>query len=186
VGWWEKSDAFRGLGLGRSYLIQDTAYLGGYDAHPKPHGENGLLFGEDGVVYERFRKLFVIPWSEVVDVEAQGPDGAQRRITVTRAAAFGVLGATMPKSKKVATIVVQLRSGEQAIFRTSEKLAPEINAKLAPLVSQMHRAEREVIAARAATAPRPAPAPSSRPRMPVTQRDPATLSESEREWFGIE
>jgi hypothetical protein len=190
------------------------------------------LFSEKGVVFEGFKKLFVIPWSKIVDVEAQGPDEAQRRITVTRVAAFGVLGAAMPKSKKVATIVVQLRSGEQALFRTSEKVAPEINAKLVPAVSQMHRAEREAVAARAAAAPRPAQPPppvaggessvadelskvrsllesglitqeqfdSQRDRllgatkttppssagMPVTRRDPATLSESEREWYGID
>jgi hypothetical protein len=49
--WWLKPDAFRGLGLGRSYLIQGTAYLWRLRRSPK------VAWGERAVVQREGRRV---------------------------------------------------------------------------------------------------------------------------------
>ena len=123
--------------------MSDCAYMGGYSGHPKKHGDsNTLRVDAAGIAYRGLRELFRIPWSAVNELIVDGPDQAARRITVTRLATIGVFALGAQKKSRIAVLIVELDSGEQAVFHTKKLTALELRGKLAPVISQLNAAAK--------------------------------------------
>ncbi len=162
--WWLASDAFRGLGLTGRFSAGETRYLGGWSGYAKTHTANTnnyVNLDKNGISYKAFKTLFTIPWEQVVDLHVEGPESAAKRVTVGRALALGVFALAAKKTEKSAILVVQLRSGEEAIFDTRKFTAGELRGKLAPITSHLRRANApSSLTPPEATSP-PSAAPSS-------------------------
>lgn len=159
--WWTDPNAFKGLGFLGSLTVGGCAYMGGYSAHPTKHGDtHNLAVGANGLAYRGFTEIFRIPWSEVADLTVEGPDQAAKRITATRLVTLGVFALAAKKKSKSAVLIVDLQSGEQAVFHTEKLTAPELKGKLAPITSQIRVAAKRKAELAAATAP-PAPVASN-------------------------
>ncbi len=65
---------------------------------------------------------------------------ASKRVTAGRALALGVFALAAKKTTKSAVLIARLRSGEEAIFQTEKFTAAELRAKLAPITSQLRKA----------------------------------------------
>jgi len=139
--WWMSPTAFAGLGRSRWLQIAGTSYLGGWSAHPNTHGNNNILvIGKAGLEYRGFRTLFTIPWSEIVAIEIEGPEQASKRVSVSRALTIGVFALAAKKSSKTAVVCVRTQTGEEPCFQTEKWVAPELRAKITPILSQLRRA----------------------------------------------
>lgn len=159
--WWTAPNAFKGLGWTGSLNINGCAYMGGYSAHPKTHGTTNILaVGANGLAYRGLNEIFRISWSEVAGLTVDGPDQASKRITATRLVGMGVFALAAKKTSKSAVLIVDLRSGEQAVFHSEKVTAPELKAKLAPITSQIHVAAKRTAEVAADDAP-PAAAASN-------------------------
>jgi hypothetical protein len=140
--WWIAPNAFRGLGLSQRLSILETHYLGGWSGHAKTYTgklTKALVFDKKGVSLSGISTIFTIPWSDVRDVEVEGPESASKRVTVGRALALGVFALAAKKAQKSAVVIVQLKSGEEAIFQTEKFTAGEMRAKLVPITTQLKK-----------------------------------------------
>ncbi|HUY56621.1 MAG TPA: SHOCT domain-containing protein [Candidatus Acidoferrales bacterium] len=137
--WWLRPDAFAAFGITRKLTLAECAYLGGYPAHPKAHGSvkgkngNSLHLSSVGLVYKRFGTLFTIPWDEVLGIEVEGPEKAERHMSL------GLGALSLLKSHKSAAITVLLKSGDEAVFQSHTWLAYDLRARLGPITSQLRK-----------------------------------------------
>lgn len=162
--WWLASDAFRGLGLTGRFSTGETRYLGGWSGYAKTHTaktNNYVILDKGGISYKAFKTLFTIPWDKVVDLHIEGPESAAKRVTVGRALALGVFALAAKKTEKSAILIVELRSGEEAIFDTRKFTAGELRGKLAPITSHLRRANASSSPAALEASPPPSAALSS-------------------------
>ena len=162
--WWTAPNAFKGLGWTGSLNINGCAYMGGYSSHPKTHGNTNILaVGANGLAYRGLKEIFRIPWSQVADLTVDGPEQASNRITATRLLTMGVFAVAAKKTSKSAVLIIDLHSGEQAVFHTEKLTAPELKAKLAPITSQIHVAAKRKAELTAANTAPVASSPDSAP-----------------------
>ncbi len=82
-------------------------------------------------------------------------------MTVGRALALGVFALAAKKTEKSAILIVELRSGEEAIFDTRKFTAGELRGKLAPITSHLRRANASSSPAALEASPPPSAALSS-------------------------
>jgi hypothetical protein len=71
-----------------------------------------------------------IPWSDVEDVEVTGPESVQRRVTATRAIAFGALALAMQKAEANVVIAITRTNGQVHEYATADAGAPEIRRRI--------------------------------------------------------
>jgi hypothetical protein len=167
--WWLNAEVFKGFGFLQKFSMSETDYLGGWSGHPKSHKKDILEFGQPGIAYKAFRTLFLIPWEQVADIEVEGADQAASRVTATRLVGMGVFALAAKKKSKSAVVIVRLKSGEEACFHTEKFLAPEVRAKLSPVISQLHKAAAQTQTRPAAqpvqpeSQPTPSPEPEGQP-----------------------
>jgi hypothetical protein len=158
--WWLAPKAFRGLGFVEKFSATETNYLGGWSGHSKTYTgklTKILIVDKRGVSLDGLKNIFTIPWDQIVDIEIEGPETASKRVTAGRALALGVFSLAAKKTQKSAVLFARLRSGEEAIFQTEKFTAPELRGKLAPVVSQLRKAN----AVSSPEAPSTPPAPAA-------------------------
>jgi hypothetical protein len=148
--WWEDKAIWKGFRKGwgdkKEYWIKGTAYLGGWSGHADTHGDtNVLIFRKDGIAYKGFRDKFVIPWDQVVAIDVEGPDSPSDRVTATRLATIGVFAFAAKKGSGMAAVLVELTSGEEAIFRTESASAAEVRMKLLPITTRLEKLAPEKV-----------------------------------------
>ncbi len=166
--WWLAPDVFRAFGLSARFDAGYSRYLGGWSGYTKTHTSNRnkyLVINKNGISLSVVKTLFTIPWDQVLDIEVEGPESASKRVTAGRALAFGVFALAAKKNEKLAVLIVQLRSGEEAIFDTRQFTAGELRAKLVPVTSQLRRAR--------GAAPPPVGAPQGQAPAPSSESPPA-------------
>jgi hypothetical protein len=145
ASWWEDHDVWSAFGLFKQYEVRSTAYLGGWSGHAKHHSaSNTVVFRKDGIAYRGFRDIFVIPWDQVTSIEVEGPDSASSRVTATRLATLGVFALAAKKKSASAAIVVEVSSGETAIFHSDKVAAGVVQTKLLPITARLSRAATPV------------------------------------------
>ena len=108
--------------------------------HPKSHSNCVLKIDKNGVSLSSFRTLFSIPWSEITDLEVEGPEQASQRFTATRLALLGPLGLAFKKSKKSTVIQVSTKSGDLAVFVTEKYVVHEVKPKLQAIINKIRQA----------------------------------------------
>ena len=82
--WWLDSSIFKGLGFTGQWTASETTYHGGFSDEPKSHAGCILKIDKSGVSLSKFRTIFSIPWSDITDLEVEGPEQASKRFTATR------------------------------------------------------------------------------------------------------
>jgi hypothetical protein len=139
--WWEDEAIWKSKSSVKDFWLLETAYLGGWSGHPKTHGDtNSLEFKKDGIKYKKtFGTRFVIPWDQVVAIDVVGPDSPSDRVTATRLATIGVFAFAAKKKSGMAAVLVELTSGEEAIFRTEKVSAAELRMKLLPITTRLDK-----------------------------------------------
>jgi len=155
--WWLAPQAFKGLGFSGSFSATETHYLGGWSGHPKTYTgklTKIVVIDKSGISLRGLSTIFTIPWDQILDLEVEGPETASKRVTAGRALALGVFALAAKKTTKSAVLIARLRSGEEAIFQTEKFTAAELRAKLAPITSQLRKAN-------ASSSPTALPATSS-------------------------
>jgi hypothetical protein len=136
--------AFRGLGGGSVFFAKDTHYLGGWSGHTKTYTgklKKSLQLDKKGISLRGLTIIFTIPWDEIVDLEVEGAEQATRRVTAGRLALLGPLALIAKKTKKDSTLIVTTADGDQALFHPAEFTAPELRAKLLPVILQVQKAQ---------------------------------------------
>ncbi len=177
--WWLRAGAFKGLGFTETLRVPETHYLGGWQGHEKTYtgkmsDSNSVVVNKAGINYSKFKTVFTIPWEDIVGLEVEGPDQAQRRLTATRMVGLGVFALAAPKKSKIAILLVSLRNGDVAVFQTEKMTALELKGKLTPVSSQVNRAQDRAtseapaaVTDQVATPPPPMPPPPPKAATPA-------------------
>jgi len=135
--WWLDSSIFKGLGFTGQWTASETTYHGGFSDEPKSHAGCILKIDKSGVSLSKFRTIFSIPWSDITDLEVEGPEQASKRFTATRLALLGPLGLAFKKSKKSTVIQVSTKSGDLAVFVTEKYVVHEVRPKLQAIINKI-------------------------------------------------
>jgi hypothetical protein len=168
--WWLDSSIFKGLGFTGQWTASDTTYHGGLLDHPKSHSGCTLKIDKNGVSLWSFRTLFSIPWSEIIDLEVEGPEQASQRFTATRLALLGPLGLAFKKSKKSTVVQVSTKSNDLAVFVTEKYVVHEVRPKLQAIINRIRQAKP---ATEKGAEHAPIPQPSAAPAIPAEPMVPA-------------
>jgi hypothetical protein len=138
--WWLDSSIFKGLGFTGQWTASDTTYHGGLLDHPKSHSGCVLRIDKNGVSLVKLHTIFSISWSDITDLEVEGPEQASQRFTATRLALLGPLGLAFKKSKKSTVIQVSTKSGDLAVFVTEKYVVHEVKPKLQAIINKIRQA----------------------------------------------
>ena len=100
-----------------------------------------LSVGPDGVAFERatgmrIERLFETSWYDVTEIDVDGADALQSRVTVTRMFLVGLFAFALKKRTGDVFAYIQTRSGFHLV-RVPKKTAPELRAFFAPYRSKM-------------------------------------------------
>lgn len=104
-----------------------------------------LSVGPDGLAFEhvtgiltgmRNENLFETSWSDVTEIDVDGADALQSRVTVTRLFLVGLFAFALKKRTGEVYAYIQTRSGFHLI-RVPNKTAPELRAFFAPYRSKI-------------------------------------------------
>lgn len=100
-----------------------------------------LSVGPDGIAFvhatgTRFENLFETSWYDVTEIDVDGADALQSRVTVTRMFLVGLFAFALKKRTGDVYAYIQTRSGFQLV-RVPKKSAPELRAFFAPYRSKM-------------------------------------------------
>ena len=100
-----------------------------------------LSVGPDGLAFEhvtggRFENLFETSWYDVTEIDVDGADALQSRVTVTRMFLVGLFAFALKKRTGDVYAYIQTRSGFHLV-RVPKKTAPELRAFFAPYRSKM-------------------------------------------------
>lgn len=107
-----------------------------------------LSVGSDGLAFEhvtgiltgmRDENLFETSWSDVTEIDVDGADALQSRVTVTRVLLVGLFAFALKKRTGEVHAYIQTRSGFHLI-RVPKKTAPELRAFFAPYRSKIGQA----------------------------------------------
>lgn len=107
---------------------------------------SGLLsIGSDGIGFQRTggftpKQSFQVRWSEVTDVEVDGAEALQSRVTVTRLFLVGIFAFALKKKTGDVYAYVQTATGYHLV-RVPKKTAPELRALFAPFRIKMGKAD---------------------------------------------
>jgi hypothetical protein len=183
--WWLRTDAFKGLGFTGTLRVPETHYLGGWQGQDKTYtgkisDGNSVMINKGGVNYIRFKTVFTIPWNDIISVDVEGPDLAQRHLTAVRILALGVFALAAPKKSKIAMLMVSTRNGDVAVFQTEKMTALELKGKLAPISSQISRAQNQFVGDQA---PEMTPTPPLTPPAPRVSTPPPPPPGSPAGWL---
>lgn len=144
--WWLGKDVFKGFGLAQRYTVNDTRYFGGWSGHARTYSGKVtkiLEVDKQGVGLRGLSTIFTIPWSDIADVDVDGPDTAAKKLTASRAILLGPASLLLKKKVLSTVVTVRTKNGEEAVF-VSEKANPAlVRAKLTPVLSQLHRVAGE-------------------------------------------
>ena len=139
--WWQVRGTFKCLGIKEKFTIPGTAYHGGWSGHLKTHGSANLLkVDKRGIGLRRKKTIFTIPWAEIVDVTADSPKAAAKRVTATRTVALGVFSPATENKPKGTIVIVTIANGDQAVFQSETTQPWEVSPKLILLAAQVRKA----------------------------------------------
>lgn len=105
--------------------IDQISYVGGYDTTTQPNEDSAsggtLSLYENAVVYESDHVNFTIPGEQVADVNVDGRNDVQSRVTVPRLAVLGLLALAVPKQTVTieSFVTLDLADGRQVVFHTT-------------------------------------------------------------------
>lgn len=115
--------------------FEGVRYLGGHPQRTKPCDRLTLIVDDDGVRAKgNYLTAVRLPWGDVVSLDVDGPDTAQKKVTIGRVVAVGVLALAIKKKVKTAYVSVETATGT-AVFQVNGFFAPEIRAKLSPILA---------------------------------------------------
>lgn len=80
--------------------------------------------------------------AEIVSVEVDGPSEVQRRVTVTRVLALGLIALAVPKKEKLAYLVIASNDGE-AIIEIHSMNAMQLRAAVQPFGERLMSADAQ-------------------------------------------
>jgi len=103
-------------------------YLGGHPIHEK-HSGGGLMLNAAGVHFRGFRELFVIPWSDVIDIAVEGT-GKPHSSTKVVPIPFAVV-VSKKRVSQTSRVIVTTAQGD-AIFECTKMGPDAVAAKLTP------------------------------------------------------
>lgn len=111
-----------------------VAYLGGHPLWPDPIGSGKILLDEQGfAVWDSFEQLaFEVDVGDLVGLEVDGPQEVQRRVTVPRVLALGLIALAVPKRERISYLVATTGGGE-VILECHSMTAMELRAAIQPL-----------------------------------------------------
>ena len=153
-------------------LILDRAnYLGGHPDWVTPAGECTLIFEDEGFfVTVNDSPAILRDWEDVTGMATEGPTEARRRVTVTRALTIGLIALAVPKTERLAYLVITDIDGE-FIFEVTSHTAIELRAALQPynryLANPANPDDRGDSGADVDDIPPPPPPPPAPPRTTV-------------------
>ena len=163
-----------------------VGYLGGHPSWPEPAA--GQLIADDSGIHMRclkgaipgLKELFVIPWSEVIEVAVGGPDAVQRRLTVPRLAFLNIFAFAAKKKLSITTYLGVHTNSYTCGFELHKTRAGQVRGSLTRWTQRL-----PAPAAPAVEAPPPAPTPEPAPSVAdefaklATLRDQGVLSAEE-------
>lgn len=119
--------------LQHTVILHRCSELGGSDGPidrlALAFNATGFWWGMDAAEPEW---LSAVPWQEMRGIEIDGPETIESRITLPRAAAFGLFSLGMKKSKKRAYLTLSTAATTR-VFQIDDLNAFELKAQLAPV-----------------------------------------------------
>ena len=106
-------------------------YSGGHASLPEPMEGVVIVCDDDGLHLKRVKEKFVVPWETMTSVEIEGPEQAEKRVTVTRMLATGLFAFALKKNESSAYVNVICPDGEFGLL-IPKKSAGELRVELAP------------------------------------------------------
>jgi hypothetical protein len=115
--------------------LEPAVYLGGHPQRSAPVKRAAVWVHEAGVsvLDSAGRTALEFDLEDLKAVEADGPSEVQKRVTVPRILALGVIALAVPKKERLAYLVLDTNAGE-AIIEVHSMSAMELRAAIQPLV----------------------------------------------------
>ena len=111
-------------------------YFGGHPSYEEPKDGVVLVLDDKGVHLRVLTEKFVIPWADVRDVAIEGPEQANKRVTVTRVLALGIFSLGAQKTTSEAYLQVETDAFSVG-FMIPKTSAGELRGQLAPWVKRL-------------------------------------------------
>lgn len=113
------------------HQFNKVGFAGGHPDLEKPVKGAVLVVDDRGLHLRQLTEKFVIAWDDVVDLAVEGPEQAERRVTVTRLVALGVFAFGAKKTTSSAYLHVVTPDYETG-FHIPKTSAGELRAMLGP------------------------------------------------------
>ena len=107
-------------------------YTGGHPALPDPAQGVVIVCDDEGLHLRRgIKERFVVPWDAMTAVEIEGPEQAEKRVTVTRLLTTGIFAFGLKKNESAAYVNVECTDGEFGLSIPKHS-AGELRVELGP------------------------------------------------------
>jgi hypothetical protein len=129
MGW---KDRLKGREQREQYTHVD--YSGGHPSLPDPTKGVVIVVDDEGLHLKQFREKFVVPWGAMTALEIEGPEQAEKRVTVTRLLATGIFAFGLKKNESSAYVNVECADGTSFGLAIPKHSAGQLEVELAPFL----------------------------------------------------
>lgn len=115
-----------------------VSYTGGHPDFDEPVEKKGILVADDKGLHLRvFREKLLIEWPTLTGLAVEGPEAAQKRVTVTRLVTIGIFAFGAKKNESESYLHTE-GEGWACGFVIPKTSAGELRVKLGPWITR-HR-----------------------------------------------